>query len=331
MEYDRGSSESVFQSQMSAKRSSRRTLLLVRDAFIIGGMAKDNSNHHSGLERPIPSTRYDAAYFLTACEGYEEFIASEGKELSRRLEAAFSVVEIQPRMRVLDIGSGRGEIVRHCARLGAEVIGIDYAAAANQLAAQSIKEQPEIPGKMGIAQADAKVLPFAAGIFDRILMFDIVEHLHPWELRQALTEAYRLLKADGLLIVHTAPNRWYDRYAYPLVRLYRTWTGEGRKYPRNPREIIPANLHVHVNEQDMLSLPRALRAAGFHSKVWLDSPLQDRSEGPILDLLRLIAFEIPPFRWFFEREVFGVAWKIKSGSRRWRAWHHPSGHRTHYA
>jgi SAM-dependent methyltransferase len=258
----------------------------------------------------IPSARYDEDYFLTSCEGYREFIESEGKALSRRLEEAFAVAEVQADMQILDIGSGRGEIVRYCARLGADAYGIDFASAANRLAGQAIAAETEATGRMEVIQGDAKRLPFRGVLFDRVLMFDIVEHLHPWELNQALLEVHRVLKNDGRLIIHTAPNRWYDRYAYPLVRLYRTLTGDGEIYPKNPRELIPANVYVHVNEQDILSLPRALHRAGFRSQVWLDSPPQNRQESPLLAAMRVVAFEIPPFRWFFEREVFAVAHKL---------------------
>jgi SAM-dependent methyltransferase len=138
-------------------------------------------------------------------------------------------------------------------------------------------------------------------------MFDLVEHLHPWELAQALAEARRVLRADGRLVVHTAPNAWYDRFAYPLVRLVRKMQGRGAAYPRNPRAIIPANLDVHVNEQSLVSLRRVLRRAGFSPQVWLDTPPQNRSEGWIYRLARHVLFNWPPFRWFFEREVFAVA------------------------
>ena len=263
-------------------------------------------------QQPLPSTLYDESYFLTACEGYQEFTESEGMALSRRLTAAFQIAEVQAGMSVLDVASGRGEIVRHCASMGAHAYGVDYAPAANALALSLLQEAAdgsELAGKTGIAQSDAKSLPFPDQFFDRVLMFDIVEHLHPWELDQALREARRVLKDDGRLIIHTAPNRWYDRYAYPLVRTMRIWLGEGNDYPRNPRAITPVNLHVHVNEQDLLSMRRYLRRNGFQSKIWLDSPPQNRREGPILDTLRTLAFGVPPFRWFFERELFAVAWK----------------------
>jgi SAM-dependent methyltransferase len=161
-----------------------------------------------------------------------------------------------------------------------------------------------------VCQADAKVLPFPSSYFDRVLMFDVVEHLFPWELHQGMLEAKRVLKPGGRFILHTAPNRWYDAYAYPWVRRFRTWLGHSGRYPNDPRAITPVNQDVHVNEQDMLSMRRALKQAGFGQiKVWLDSPPQEWQEGPLLNTLRRLAFRLPPFRWFFEREVFAVAQK----------------------
>ena len=248
-------------------------------------------------QQPVRPERYDEAYFLNSCEGHEEFIASEGAHLSRRLRQSFEMAEVRPGMRVLDVGCGRGEILHRCADLGVRAYGIDYAPVAVQMAREA-----------GIVyQADAKRLPFHSACFDRVLMFDLVEHLRPWELDQALAEARRVLRPDGRLIIHTAPNVWYDRCAYPLVRLVRTLMGQGRSYPKDPRAIIPANLDVHVNEQSVLSLWRVLRRAGFRARVWLDTPPQNRDEGPVLAAARHVLFNWPPFHWFFEREVFAVA------------------------
>ena len=262
-----------------------------------------------GIERiqPVRPERYDEAYFLGSCEGYAEFIASEGTGLSRRLSQAFAVAEVAPGMQVLDIGCGRGEILRHCARLGVQACGVDYAPVALRMARELIAADQETRGVEGIYQANAKRLPFPAASFDRVLMFDLVEHLHPWELDQALGEGRRVLRPDGRLVIHTAPNVWYDQYAYPLVRLVRTLTGQGASYPKDPRAIVSANLDVHVNEQSVTSLRRVLRKAGFCAQVWLDTPPQSRDEGRLLAAARYILFNWPPFRWFFEREVFAVA------------------------
>ncbi len=261
---------------------------------------------------PVSADRYTEEYFLTACEGYEDFIASDGENLSRRLKAAFELAAVAPGMQVLDVACGRGEIVRHCARLGADAYGFDYAGAALRLARGVLaRDREAASGQMGLAQADAKYFPYPARAFDRVLMFDIVEHLHPWELHAALLEARRVLKDDGRLVIHTAPNVWYDRYAYPVVRLFRRLTGKGAAYPADPRQfLVEHNRDVHVNEQSLFGLRRVLNQAGFSGQVWLDSPPQHRQEPLPLAALRHVFFKWPPFRWFFEREVFAVATKL---------------------
>jgi SAM-dependent methyltransferase len=223
-------------------------------------------------------------------------------------------------MRVLDVGCGRGEILRHCMRLGIEAHGMDYADAAARMSRDVIAAEAQRAAELdqangdapahhpGVCQADAKVLPFPNHYFDRVLMFDVVEHLFPWELHRAYIEIARVLKPDGRLVIHTAPNRWYDTYAYPWVRRARILMGQGDNYPKDPRAITPVNQDVHVNEQDLLSMRRALKKAGYtRIQVWLDSPPQNRDESRALAGLRRVAFGLPPFRWFFEREVFAVA------------------------
>lgn len=257
---------------------------------------------------PLPPDLYTEDYFLTACEGYEEFLKSDGENLSRRLKQAFEFASVVPGMTVLDLGCGRGEIVRHITRLGARAIGADYAPVALQLARRALQEDT---GNWGLVRSDAKRLPFPSGAFDRVLMFDVVEHLHPWELDECLTEVRRALKPGGQIIIHTAPNRWYDRYAYPVVRQVRRLMGEGDHYPSDPRALnVEVNTEVHVNEQDILRMRRTLRKAGFQKvRVWLDTPPQDRREGRLLGAMRHIAFNWVPFAWFFEREVFAVGMK----------------------
>lgn len=285
--------------------------IIVNDRCAKGAMSEQEN-------KSLPSTLYTEEYFLTACEGYDVFIESEGVQLSRRLKDSFAVAEVTAGMRILDVGCGRGEILRHCMRLGIEAYGLDYAEAATSMTREVIRaEQERIAAeggdpatvKAGACRSDAKFLPFPSEYFDRVLMFDVVEHLYPWELHAAMLEVRRVLKPNGRFIIHTAPNRWYDQYAYPWVRRVRTLLGEGDKYPKDPRAITAVNLDVHVNEQDMRSMKKALNAAGFKAHVWLDSPPQNRQESFVMAGLRRVAFDLPPFRWFFEREVFAVGVK----------------------
>jgi ubiquinone/menaquinone biosynthesis C-methylase UbiE len=259
----------------------------------------------------VPSVLYDEDYFLGACEGYSEFVSSEGEYLSRRLSEALAVAGIAPGMRVLDVGCGRGELLRHVHRLGARSYGIDYATVAVEMARAVVDREADGGAEIGVYRANAQQLPFLEESFDRVLMLDIVEHLYPGELERALGDAVRVLRPGGRIVLHTAPNVWYDRYAYPLVRLVRRLMGQGKRYPADPRAfLVPQNVHVHVNEQSLLSLRRNLRRAGFtHIQSWLSTPPQNRQEGLLLGMARRVLFQVPPFRWFFQREVFAVGEK----------------------
>jgi cyclopropane fatty-acyl-phospholipid synthase-like methyltransferase len=254
----------------------------------------------------VPSVLYDEQYFLHVCEGHKEFLSSEGEYLSQRLAEALAVAGIGVGMQVLDVGCGRGEILRRTAALGARAYGIDYARVAVDLSRRVTAPERET-AMPGVYQASALYLPFGSESFDRVLMLDIVEHLYPEELATALDEARRVLRPGGRIVIHTAPNVWYDRYAYPVVRCVRTMMGQGARYPRDPRAIIPENMHVHVNEQSAYSLWRQLRQHRFHGvRAWLSTPPQHRQENILFRFARWLLFTVPPFHWFFEREVFAV-------------------------
>jgi len=194
--------------------------------------------------------------------------------------------------------------------LGARAYGIDYARVAVRISRQVSANGKDGSLPTGVYQASALYLPFERATFDRLLMLDIVEHLYPDELDLALREAMRVLKPGGRVIIHTAPNAWYDRYAYAVVRFVRVLMGQGARYPSDPRAVIPENVHVHVNEQSALSLWRQLRVHGFrHVRSWLSTPPQHRRENLVFRAARWLLFNVPPFRWFFEREVFAVGQK----------------------
>lgn len=261
-----------------------------------------------------PSQLYEEHYYLTSCEGHECFnLGSRGYAVSPRLEAALKLARPTAGERILDIGCGRGEASVHCAQQGALACGLDYSAGALRIVQQVLAaSEDEATARIRIMQADAKNLPFGEASFDKVLMFDLLEHLYPWELAQALREAYRVLVCGGRLIIHTAPNRWYYRFGYPLYRLFERL--RGRRLPSDPRDRFAFH-HLHVNEQDILSLRRSLGRAGFRAEVWLDSverPLvaePSRVFGRLIDCVVTILLEMYPFRWVFRNDIFSIGYK----------------------
>ena len=79
----------------------------------------------------VPSGTYSREYFLTECNGHEEF--QQGR-LPSRLQAALAIAGELKGKRILDVGCGRGEVVLYCLRQGAEACGVDYSADALVLA-----------------------------------------------------------------------------------------------------------------------------------------------------------------------------------------------------
>lgn len=98
---------------------------------------------------------------------------------------------------ILDVGCGLGLYVRQLRTLSPHVWGVD-------IDADKVTEAGgELPN---IRQASAEVLPFADGTFDVLLSHEVLEHVD--DDRQAVREAYRVLRPGGRLVVFV-PNRWY--------------------------------------------------------------------------------------------------------------------------
>ena len=95
-------------------------------------------------------------------------------------------------LNVLDVGGGDGAIGKHIWKMGNYVTSIDLPTVATQVHG--------CQGLLAVA-GDAEQLPFASNTFDLVLASEIVEHL--WNPHKFLDEAYRILKADGHLIIST--------------------------------------------------------------------------------------------------------------------------------
>lgn len=253
---------------------------------------------------PVPAQTYSMDYFLNECDGHDEYAHTSGKVLPRRLAATLSMAGDISGLRVLDLGCGRGELLRHCLERGASAVGVDYAPDALVLARRIL---PAIGN--GLIRADVQELPFGSNAFDLVFALDIFEHLHPSELERMLTEVCRVLVPEGRLIVHTMPNSWYYRFGYPLFRLVQRLRGV--RLPRNPRDRWRYSKHVHVNEQSLVMLSRSLRRAGFRARVrlhnWQDF---DRENNRCVRAIMKCLATAYPFAWIFCDDLFAVATKV---------------------
>ena len=112
--------------------------------------------------------------------------------VARKKTISNMVTRLGNGLTVLDVGGGDGAIGEHIWKMGNYVTSIDLPTVAIQAHG--------CQGLLAVA-GDAEQLPFASNSFDLVLASEIVEHL--WDPHSFLDEAYRILKADGHLIVST--------------------------------------------------------------------------------------------------------------------------------
>jgi SAM-dependent methyltransferase len=251
--------------------------------------------------RSVHPDTYVSDYYLTTCDGHHEFNSGDGS-LPDRLQLGLKHADLQPGQRILDIACGRGEVVLQAARMGLSAVGVDYSGDAVRLAAGVVRRDKNSLGR--ISRADGRRLPFKDGSFDRIVMFDAVEHLFPWELRLCLRETRRLLAPDGRLIIHTMPNLWYYRYGYPLFRIVGALSGKPQ--PADPRDRVAYQHDVHVNEQTPASMKKYLRDANLHGRVWLEPWQRYEEDGPLMRRAKSFLVRAPGLKQVFCNDIFAV-------------------------
>lgn len=229
--------------------------------------------------RRVDPKVYTKDYYLSDCTGYEEFKKSYGKELEPRFVELIKHFKVEPGTKVLDIGCGRGEMVFFTAKEGAsEAIGIDYSKASIALAKLAQKKQPkDIVSKTKFMFMDAKKLNFADNEFDLIIMTDVVEHLYPEELELAFKEIRRVLRPNGKVVVHTAPNKlfndfFYKFYSYPvgslLTKLWNFTTSSNYANIASPTALrTDSHLIMHINEPTYFSLSNLFKRYDFEGAL----------------------------------------------------------------
>jgi SAM-dependent methyltransferase len=105
---------------------------------------------------------------------------------------------------ILDVGCWIGWYEKFIVGKGCKfVIGIDT----DRSVLRKAKKSTSVD-KCEFAQASAYKLPFKSGSFDIVSMFDVLEHLPMSSDLNALSEANRVLNADGLLVI-SVPNDYF--------------------------------------------------------------------------------------------------------------------------
>ncbi|MEO6323219.1 MAG: class I SAM-dependent methyltransferase [Thermoanaerobaculia bacterium] len=165
-----------------------------------GGSAREFAPNAAVYGPEYYRKMYRSHWFLRNARKYRE-----------RDDALLRLVRPEPEMRVLELGSARGDTAFFLAPLVGSVVGIDAAQAAVEVA-QALALERSL-SNVSFALADARDLSrFAAGSFDTVVLADFVEHVEDDVLLPALAESRRVLTRGGALAIYT-PNRshWAER------------------------------------------------------------------------------------------------------------------------
>ena len=160
------------------------------------------------------------------------------EHLARYLFAKHFIARMPQPASVFDAGCGSGYGSAELAKTGASVTGAD-------VSGEAVAYAREHFGAQGIRfiEAPCESLPFEPESFDLVTAFEVIEHLEHWQ--ELLTEANRVLKPGGVLLVST-PNRAY--------------------YTESRGEAGPNPFHVH--EFDYAEFQEALNAVFPHVRIW---------------------------------------------------------------
>ena len=171
-------------------------------------MTKANEEYIPALGLRILTPFYD---FI------QKWIVRDKRYKSRLIEQA----QIQPGMRVMDLGCGTGTlaIMAKQAQPNAEVVGLDADPEMLKMA-YSKKNQEKLDVKFDVGFTND--LPYPDASFDRVLSSIMIHHLKTPDKEKTAREIYRVLKPGGQLHVidFGKPSTFYGKLLGPFLHKF---------------------------------------------------------------------------------------------------------------
>lgn len=133
-----------------------------------------------------------------------------------KLELVCKKLNLEPGMKVLDIGCGFGSFAGYAAeKYGVEVTGVTVSRQQYELGNERYKDLP----------VELKLMDYRgiSGMYDRVISIGIMEHIGSKNYQTYMDVVNRALKDDGIAFIHTiggnisttATNAWTNKYIFP--------------------------------------------------------------------------------------------------------------------
>jgi len=166
---------------------------------------------------------------------------------------------------VLDAGAGFGRHAFEVARRGGRIVALDYAddeVRTTRATFGAMIEGGEISSEafVGALRGDATRLPFADGIFDRVITSEVLEHIQ--DDVAAIGELARVLRPGGTLAC-TVPSWWPEKINWMLSDEYHAPKAAGGHVRIYSETELTAKLRAAG-----LEIAGSHRAHALHSPYW---------------------------------------------------------------
>jgi 2-polyprenyl-3-methyl-5-hydroxy-6-metoxy-1,4-benzoquinol methylase len=204
------------------------------------------------------------------------------------------------KLRVLDVGAGRGKFLIECAEADVNAKGIEYNPENVRL---SIERGRQRNINIDNTQGQAENLPFNDSSFDFINLSEVIEHVLSPE--KVLLEVYRVLSDKGSVYV-SVPNRfgWFDHHFHLafvnwLPRSLSDWYiglfGKHKAYKGESGLQRLSEMHYHTFKGFMSEAYKA----GFDAKDMRVIKIKSKFKNPVSRVILLPVYIFLRF-WYFE-------------------------------